>query len=295
MTTITKQNDHRQQVNRAFQFFRNNLSEKITLEEIAKNCGASQYHFIRIFNTYTGETPFNYLRRERVVQGMILLNETEMSVTDIAMSVGFDASSSFNKAFKKILNSNPSEFRNLGKDQMKNLIYSFSMTPKTKEIILNFNMNLEPEFVSRSETVVYSTRARGGEFKEIAPIAWEQLLQILPKIKEDLAESNFMGIGSMYAENTKKVCDYQAAISVPGNSEFSFEGLTKQVLPKAKYAKFILKGSYDNLWIAFDKAYEVIGKTELELADLPCLENYLNDPQATPVDELLTEILIPIK
>ncbi|OUR95682.1 hypothetical protein A9Q84_14365 [Halobacteriovorax marinus] len=295
MKSITKQNDHRQQINKAFEFFRNHLSEKVSLEELARNCGASQYHFIRIFNAYTGETPFNYLRRERVVQAMILLTETEMSVTDIALSVGFDASTSLNKAFKKISNYNPSEFRNLEKDQRKELIYKFSMTPKTKEIIMTFNMDLEPEFITRNETFIYSTRAVGGEFRDVAPIAWGKLLEVLPKIKIDLSESSFMGVGSMYAEDTKKVCDYQAAISVSESVELSIEGLSREVIPKGKYAKFILKGSYDNIWIAFDKAYEVIGNLGLELADIPCLENYLNDPQVTPEKDLVTEILIPLK
>jgi AraC family transcriptional regulator len=290
-----KENIHRQQINKAFEFFKDNLSEKISLEDIASKCGASQYHFIRIFNAYTGETPFNYLRRERVVQGLILLHETDLSVTEVAMNIGFDASSSFNKAIKKIISLNPSEFRNLGKDQRKDLIYSFSMTTKTKEIIMNFKMNLEPEFIQREEMVVYSTGATGGEFKDIAPIAWGKFLEIVPNIKEDLSQSEFLGIGKMNGKEMKTVCNYQAAISVPGNENFEMEGLSRVVLSKGKYAKFILKGTYDNLWIAFDKAFEVIGKTGNELADSPCIENYLNDPQTTPVDDLITEILIPIK
>lgn len=295
MTSILKKNNHRQQIHRAFEFFKQNLSDKISLEELAINCGASQYHFIRIFNAYTGETPFNFLRRERIVQGMILLNETELSVTDVAMEIGFDAASSFNKAIKKIVNLNPSEFRNLGKDEKKELIYSFSMTEKTKEIIMNFKMNLKPEFIDRDEMVVYSTNAIGGEFSDIAPIAWEKFLKLVPLIKEDLSESQFLGIGKMYAEDSRNICDYQAAISIPSNSNFEMEGLKRQVLAKGKYAKFLLKGTYDNIWIAFDKAFEVIGNNGLELADSPCIENYLNDPQITPEDDLLTEILIPIK
>jgi AraC family transcriptional regulator len=282
-------------MNRAFAYLKENLAQKVLLRDVAVESGASQYHFIRIFNAYTGETPFSFLRRERIVQSLILLNETSNPIIDIALSNGFDTSSSFNKAFKKVTNLNPTEFRNMGKDQKKKIIYDLSMTPKAKEIIMNFNMNLTPEIITRKETVVYTSAAKGGDFKDIAPLAWENFMKVLPNIKENLEQSEYFGIGTMVAEDTKKVCNYKAALSIPTNLDFEIEGLTKEVLPKSKYAKFLLKGSYDNVWIAFDKAFQIISESEHGISEAPCIEKYLNDPTQTPVDELLTEILIPIK
>ncbi len=295
MSSIATGNAHRRQLNQVFNYLKDNLDQKIVLGNLAHVSGFSQYHFIRIFNAYTGETPFTFLRRERVVQGLQKLSATQDSITDIALDIGFESSSSFNKAFKKVLNSTPSEFRNMGKDRRDEIIYDLSMTPRTKEIIMTFEMNLEPEIINRNETIVYATHERGGDFKEVAPLAWEKFLQVMPKIKDNIEQSEFMGIGFMDVEDTKKVCDYKAALSMPSNPNFEIEGLKKQVLPASKYAKFLLKGSYDNIWIAFDKAFEIIGQKGLELADLPCLENYLNNPEITPVEDLLTEILVPIK
>lgn len=295
MATVMRENAQRNQLNRAFSYLKDNLDQKIVLDRLAQESGFSPFHFIRIFNAYTGETPFTFLRRERIVYGLKQLAESDSSIVDIALGSGFESSSSFNKAFKKITQITPTEFRNLGKEEREKFIYDLSMTPRMKEIIMTFEMNLEPELINRPQTTVYSTHAQGGDFKDIAPIAWEKMLVIMPQIKENLEQSEFMGIGMMQSEDTKKVCDYKAAISVPTNPNFQIDGLTKEVLPASKYAKFLLKGSYDNIWIAFDKAFQVIGDKDLELADLPCIENYLNDPQITPVEDLLTEILIPLK
>ncbi len=289
------ENFRNQQMSRAFDFLENNLSQKPTLSEIAKASGASQFHFIRIFHSYTGETPFYYLRRERVVKSLQTLSETEDSITEVALSVGFETSSSFNKAFKKVTNIAPSEFRNLGKEQRDKLIYSLSMTAKTKEIVMNFTMNLEPEEITRESVTIYASQAVGGEFKDIAHEAWDKIIKAMDGMNEDLSQSEFLGVGSMAAEDTKKVCDYKAAFTIPTNKDADISGLQKEVLPGQKYIKFLLEGSYENIWIAFDKGFEVAFDKGYELAEAPCVEVYLNDPMVTPVDELLTNILIPIK
>ena len=73
------------------------------------------------------------------------------------------------------------------------------------------------------------------------------------------------------------------------------KGLTKEVIPASKYAKFLLKGSYEGIWYAFDKAFKHVDESDFEFTGGPSLEVYLNDPSQTPEEELLTEILIPIK
>lgn len=295
VTTIEKRHFHRLQTSKAIIFLKDNLEEKISLAQIASASGASQYHFIRIFKAYTGETPFSFISRERVSKSLPMIVSEAQSMTDIAHHLGFDSSSAFNKVFKKVTNLSPTEFRNLGKDQRDELIYSLSMTPKSKEITMNFNMNLEPEIIDRDTTVVHSFAATGGEFKDVAPIAWQEFLKVLETISEDLSKSEFFGVGTTHQSDTKQVCNYKAALSIPTNLSASIKGLKREEIPASKYAKFLLKGSYDNVWVAFDKAFQIITDGPYEISDAPCLENYLNDPSVTPEEDLLTEILIPIR
>jgi methylphosphotriester-DNA--protein-cysteine methyltransferase len=80
--------------------------------------GSSSYHFSRLFQAYVGETPFEFLRRLRLVTALRMLQEdTDASVTEIALSVGYETSAAFNKSFRKTLEMTPNDFRNLGKEQ----------------------------------------------------------------------------------------------------------------------------------------------------------------------------------
>lgn len=292
---MNKDHLHRLQVIKAQNYIRENLSSKFTLDIISKRAGASPYHFIRLFFAVCGETPFQFIARERILRASKLLINTELPVVEIALSVGFETSSSFNKSFKKYVLLTPTKFRNLGEDQKTNFLYSLSMTPKSKENAMKLNMELSPSIVKRKKTTIYTCEEIGDDFKVIAPKAWEKFLPIFNAIDEDFNHSEFFGVGSMNKSESSTVCSYKAAFSLPTNPNFQIKELIKEELPDMKYACFLLTGSHENVWLAFEKAFEYIVKSDFELEDSPCLENYLDDPSITPQSELRTEILIPIK
>lgn len=283
---------HRIQIKKAQVYIRDHIHSSLNLEEIAKKAGASKYHFIRIFSAHTGETPLEYSRRQKVEYALKKIIEKDISITDIAFGLGFDSSSSLNKLFKKIIKMNPTEFRNLGKEQKDQIIYSISISKKMEEILMNLNITQEPEIIERAETSILFYEDTGSKFDEIAPPIWEKFLSILEEAKEDVSESEFFGIS--FTDDNEKYF-YRAAISIPQGKSISISKLKQEKLINQKYAKFLLKGSYDGVWPAFDFAYKKINEFNFELADAPCLENYLNDPRETAEEDLLTEILIPIK
>ena len=71
----------------------------------------SEAHFIRSFRATFGETPHRYLQRRRVERSMFLLRETERSVTDICLDVGFGSLGTFSRTFRDIVGLSPSEYR----------------------------------------------------------------------------------------------------------------------------------------------------------------------------------------
>lgn len=286
---------HRIQVGKAQIFIRNNLDSQITLQDIAEASGASKYHFIRVFSAYVGETPFEYIQRQKILKAFLLLQNQSDSITDISLEVGFESQSSFNKAFKKIALLSPTDFRNLGKEEQKKVQYTVNINEKQKEIFMNLNLTEKPEIISRPETVIYTLREEGGHFPEIAPIAWQKFLGILGQEKQDVSQSEFLGISYIEETNLNEQHIYKVALSAPPNKNLSFKSLRKEVLPAAKYLKFTLKGSYQGVWPSFDRIYKFINESEFELANGPCLENYINDPNTTPEKDLLTELLVPVK
>jgi len=58
---------------------------------------------IRTFRAVFGETPHRYLQRRRVERSMFLLRETDRSVTDICLDVGFNSLGTFSRTFRQIV------------------------------------------------------------------------------------------------------------------------------------------------------------------------------------------------
>jgi len=89
-------------------------TEPLNIPALARIALVSDAHFIRTFKDTFGETPHRYLQRRRVERAMNLLRETDRSVTDICMSVGFSSLGTFSRTFREIVGASPSEFRAAG-------------------------------------------------------------------------------------------------------------------------------------------------------------------------------------
>lgn len=83
----------------------------LSLTEVAKKSGLSLRNFNRLFLKETGIGPKNYLILRRVEKAKGLLRETKMTVTDIALEVGYNSLSKFIATFKRIEGVLPSDFR----------------------------------------------------------------------------------------------------------------------------------------------------------------------------------------
>ena len=98
-------------VEKAQTYIGTNYSYPVTVEDVAAYVGISRSHLFRSFQTYLGKSPKEYLSEYRIRQACHLLKETELSVSAIAYSVGFENNLYFSKAFKKIKKISPSEYR----------------------------------------------------------------------------------------------------------------------------------------------------------------------------------------
>ncbi len=92
-------------------FIKNNISEEISLDDLAQVAGMSPYYFIRQFQQTTGMPPHQYLIYERMRMAKNLLSKTNLSILDIALEIGYSSSSSFSYAFRKAFGVTPSFYR----------------------------------------------------------------------------------------------------------------------------------------------------------------------------------------
>lgn len=103
-----------QRVKQAMLFIRTHHAEPLSLDEIAGSVHISKSECCRCFSRTLQMTPFEYLMKYRIFEATKKLMEhpdEPMSIADLALSVGFNNTSYFNKLFKKFLGCTPTYYR----------------------------------------------------------------------------------------------------------------------------------------------------------------------------------------
>ena len=90
---------------------RKRLDQPIDIAEMAEQANMSGRTFLRRFREGTGTTPLKWLRRERVLRAMSLLEKTSLSMSDIAAQSGFVSLETFRTAFREIGGLTPNAYR----------------------------------------------------------------------------------------------------------------------------------------------------------------------------------------
>jgi AraC-like DNA-binding protein len=84
---------------------------KITIDDIAKAASVSQKVLEHLFKEWIRLTPVQYVLYRRLEEVLVMLEETDDRVSDIAFSKGFNDLPHFNREFKKYVGLNPTQFR----------------------------------------------------------------------------------------------------------------------------------------------------------------------------------------
>jgi AraC-like DNA-binding protein len=86
-------------------------AQPLDVPSLARIAHVSEAHFIRSFRATFGETPHRYLQRRRVERAMFLLRQTDDSVSDICLDVGFASLGTFSRTFRAIVGVSPTAYR----------------------------------------------------------------------------------------------------------------------------------------------------------------------------------------
>ncbi|MFC4306661.1 AraC family transcriptional regulator [Cohnella boryungensis] len=92
-------------------YLSSNLTESLSIAEMAHYVGYSESHFCLIFKKVFGESPHHYLVRMRIMKAKELLRTTELHLEVIAQYCGFANASHFSKTFKLHADMTPTQFR----------------------------------------------------------------------------------------------------------------------------------------------------------------------------------------
>ena len=89
----------------------NHYKENISLEKIAQAVKANRYYLAHTFKETTGFSPLQYVIRRRIGEAQNLLIHTDMSITQIASSVGYNNSNYFQNVFRQNVGLTPGTYR----------------------------------------------------------------------------------------------------------------------------------------------------------------------------------------
>ncbi len=98
-------------VRKAMAFVQQNFHEPISRQDLARHVGMSEDYLTYCFRQELGMTPIAFLNRYRITQAKRLLKETDRTITEIALDVGFSDSGYFSRVFRREVGLSPEAFR----------------------------------------------------------------------------------------------------------------------------------------------------------------------------------------
>jgi AraC-like DNA-binding protein len=93
-------------------YVRDNYRSSLSMDDLTCISGLSESHILRLFKQYLSCSPFQYISRLRLSAATDALIQTDRTITEIALDLGFNDSNYFTRSFRKHLGLSPREYRN---------------------------------------------------------------------------------------------------------------------------------------------------------------------------------------
>jgi len=252
-----------------------NLSEPLSVEELANAVGWSRWQLQRTFQTRFGYSISTYYRNRRLSNAASALLSTQCPILEIALSHGFDNQQSFSKAFNQLFSVAPGQYRS--RNERLNLF------PKLDSTLYSYTkgeIEMEPVITTHPGKTLWGLtttfNAPGSpqpNNMERLPALWMQFQNSLGNLEQTPAV--YWGvIDSTTANDQLEGMTYWASFEDEQNQ--AHEGLQRLDVPEQTYACFIHKGPIytigDTLTAIFrdwlpNSEYCHTGGPELELYD----------------------------
>ncbi|MFH2002376.1 MAG: AraC family transcriptional regulator [Planctomycetota bacterium] len=298
MKEITSQ-IYRERMLRVLVHIQQNLDEELSLEHLADVAHFSPYHFHRIFRGMIGESLKGHIRRLRLERAAMRLKNGDQSVIMIALEAGYETHEAFSRAFKSMCGRSPSDFR-AGQE-------SLFMDSAPSKVHYQNEGELQGFKPIRKGVKTMKVEIRSMEPMRVAFVrhtgpydqcgtAWEKLCSTLGAKGWLGPGVQFMGLCHDDPEVTPSdKIRYDACVKV--DETFQPEGdIGVQVVPGGEFAVTTHLGPYNNL----GKTYATLcgrwmPQNNRELRSAPSMEFYLNDPEGTDPEDLITDIYMPVE
>ena len=260
-----------------------NLDGDLSLDELADVAALSRFHFHRVFRAVMGETLAQTVRRIRLHRAAAILVQTDRAIPEVAAACGYPQPGSFARAFSDHFGQTPAAYRRLGALRLP-------VDPRVRR-----KDTPMPDVEIRScPSIRLAALEHRGPYPSVS-VTFEKLGATLgPAGLFPQVEAMVMVCFDDPSQVPEDELRSLAAAIVPADLDLPAP-LIEHVIPAGPAAVMIHKGPYSGLKAAYDALYcdwlPGSGRTPGAHASW---EKYLNSPQDTAPDELLTEIYVPL-
>lgn len=115
------------QIAAALEYINRQYAQQLKVKDLADACGMSETHFRRIFEEYVNMSPMDYLNLVRIQRACELMKKNNDSMDVIAAKCGFTTTSTFNRNFKKYLETSPYQWK-INPDNYERKIRGYHIT-----------------------------------------------------------------------------------------------------------------------------------------------------------------------
>lgn len=98
-------------IQQALAYIQEHLSDEISLEAIASHLGISPYYFSHLFKQSMGIAPYQYVLQQRVEYARQLLEQSQLSIAEIALECGFASQPHLTNHFRNLVGMSPKAYR----------------------------------------------------------------------------------------------------------------------------------------------------------------------------------------
>lgn len=272
---------HYEAINLVKTYINQNLFCDLVPEQLAEMVNLSFYHFRRVFKSVTGENVGTYIQRLRLEYIAHLLIATSQSIEKIREQTSYQTKFSLAKAFKKHFGLSMSDYRAKYKSIDKPFLSDSLPEPEIKRI------NTQRAVCLEVGDTFYSIRAYIS--------IWKELVSYKDNYLKPDTKNHYVSI-SMDNPVVTFIGQCRFYIGIMPVEEVSYKGrFSIQEVPGGMYAVFKYKGNYADLPDFYKMIYEDwFPRSGYYQKEPLTFEIYCNTLSETALDELLTEIYIPI-
>ena len=255
------------------------MDETLDLDTLASVACFSPYHFHRIYRGLLEETVNETVRRFRLHRAAIDLLDRKLSIERTARRAGYTSQAAFTRAFHAEYGKPPARYRGARRQ-----------VQMAGERNADF-YQIEIMHLPRLRVAMIEHR---GDY-QLTNKAFERLMTVAVTTGLLTPDTRTIGI---YHDDPQSVPASElrsaACITVPDDWVPSGE-LTEAHVEGGRYARIVHTGPYNELRTAYDWLYQTWLPTSAEEPrNLPCLEEYLNEPRQVSAKDLKTAVMMPL-